>query len=93
MMNPMQSKNRFLVRRWPDGCVVFDTGTGNTHALDVLTFTAFDAIQRGDNAQAAARAACHSQFPMSSADESESMARECYERLEKCGLIPVESDR
>lgn len=93
MMNPMQLINRFLVRRWLDGCVVFDTDTGNTHALDVLTFAAFDAIQRGDNAQTATRAACHSQFPMSSADESESMARECYERLEKCGLIPLESGR
>lgn len=33
--------HRFLIRAWPDGCVVFDRLSGDTHALDPLTARVF----------------------------------------------------
>jgi len=77
---------QFLIRTWPDGSVVFNCLTGDTHALDPMTYRAFEAIQRGDNDQAAILAVCQSLSPQSPADELESMAQACYERLDKCGL-------
>ncbi|MCB2005024.1 MAG: HPr-rel-A system PqqD family peptide chaperone [Rhodoferax sp.] len=84
---------RFLVRQWADGCVIFDRQSGNTHALDPMTFAVLEAIQASDNDPASVNAACHSYFPQSSADELDSIARECCERLEKCGLIPARPTR
>lgn len=83
----MQAPHRFLVRQWADGSVVFDRQNGNTHALDPLTFDVLEALKDGDNDRASVNAVCHSHFPLSSADELDSIARECCERLEKCGLI------
>ena len=82
----MDSAHWFSIRRWPDGVVVFNRMTGDTHALDPITYAAFEATQRGDNDRTAVIAACHSLSPLSSADELESMAHACYERLEQCGL-------
>lgn len=91
-MIPPKPSHRFLVRRWPDGCVVFDRQSGSTHALDLLTFAAFEATQDSDNGRAAVAAVCQSHFPLGSADEMVSIARECCERLEKCGLIATQPD-
>lgn len=35
---------RFLLRDWDDGCVVFDRRFGNTHALDSATAEVFMAL-------------------------------------------------
>lgn len=86
----MEASLRFLVRQWADGCVIFDRLSGNTHALDLLTFDVLEALQDGDNGRASVNAACHSHFPQSSADELDCIARECCERLEKCGLIAAQ---
>jgi PqqD family protein of HPr-rel-A system len=86
-----QNSDRFLVRQWQDGCVVFDRNTGNTHALDLLTFAMLEAVDRHDKDKDAMITACHSYFPLSSANELESMVQACYERLEKCGLITTQS--
>ncbi len=92
-MELMEPSQRFLVRKWADGCVIFDRQSGNTHALDLITFAAFDALQLGDNIHAAVNAARHLHAPLSSADDLDSIARECCERLEKCGLISNQPNR
>ena len=92
-MSLTDGSNRFLVRRWADGYVIFDRHTGDTHALDPLTFDVLDTLQDGDNDSASVNAACHSHFPQSSADELESIARDCCERLEQCGLITTRPTR
>ena len=35
---------RFLLREWDDGCVIFDRRFGNTHALNSVTAEVFNAL-------------------------------------------------
>lgn len=39
--------SQFWVKNWSDGCVVFDTQSGYTHALDVDSGAVFLAFQEG----------------------------------------------
>lgn len=35
-MRPLVLSERWAVREWADGCVIYDRHTGDTHALDAL---------------------------------------------------------
>ena len=39
-----QASERFLLREWDDGCVIFDRRFGNTHALNSVTAEVFKAL-------------------------------------------------
>lgn len=39
-----QVSERFLLREWDDGCVIFDRRFGNTHALNSVTAEVFKAL-------------------------------------------------
>lgn len=87
----MMQTRRFLVRKWPDGSVVFNNMSGDTHALDALTYAAFEATEGSDEPAAAVLDTCQSHYPSRSADELESMAQACCERLETCGLTTFQT--
>jgi len=83
----MLTGQRFLVHQWPDGCAVFDQSTGNTHALDHLSYLAFVAAERlGDDSEAISLV-LKDMCPDKGQDELLGLAQACLERLKACGLI------
>lgn len=44
----MEVGGRFLVRRWVDGCVLFDLLSGDTHALTPLSCAMFLSFDSGN---------------------------------------------
>ncbi|MDR2186431.1 MAG: HPr-rel-A system PqqD family peptide chaperone [Azonexus sp.] len=87
----MPDAGRFLIRRWADGCAVFDQTSGDTHALDSASSAGFAADRQGQSALAAIDAALRGQWPEKNDEEIALLAADCLERLEACGLIRAEA--
>lgn len=83
----MVPSERYIVHQWPDGHVLFDLETGDTHALDPLSFASLMAAAgHPDPAIAIAEVILSSSSEIKD-DTLERMTEECIERLTACGLI------
>ncbi|MCL2346307.1 MAG: HPr-rel-A system PqqD family peptide chaperone [Desulfobulbus sp.] len=83
----MRLGERFLIRRWADGCAVFDQASGNTYSLDVAACAGFDAVRNNESASAAIEGVVRRQWPDKDSQEIAALVRDCLERLDACGLI------
>jgi hypothetical protein len=75
---------RFLVRRWPEGQVVFDRRFGDTHAMDSVTGLVFNALLADPGQHAVALAGLLTELP---AMERLSRANSALTQLQQLGLV------
>lgn len=84
-------ERQLLVHYWPDGCAVFDRQTGDTHAMDNIACSAVEALQNGNDARQAVRLAAYAAQPDKTAYELDQVIANCFQQLERCGLITPET--
>lgn len=83
----MGESDRFLVRHWLDGSVVFDRQFGDTHALDPAASAIFFALENGERGKSTLIAKISQFYPESPAQDIPSRVNELLEHLERLGLV------
>ncbi len=83
----MSETQRFVVRSWHDGSVVFDRNLGDTHALDSTAATLFLAIQRGENSSPFLTGAIAKYYPDSTFGELALLVDANMAHLREIGLV------
>lgn len=81
--------NRYLVRSWTDGCIVFDRKFGDTHALDPTVAAIFSAVESGNTCFSGLKEAIKLQGPNTALNELENRVRSALDHLKRLGLVDV----
>lgn len=83
---------RFLVKQWADGCVVFDSQFGDTHALDPASAAVFLSLKKGDREQAALLATLSPFCPEETKLNMASRLDALLEQLTMLGLLEANTN-
>lgn len=86
----MGESDRFLVRHWLDGSVVFDRQFGDTHALDPAASAIFLALENGERGRSTLIAKLSSFYPESPDQDIQMRVDELLEHLERSGLVSAD---
>lgn len=87
-MAPFENLAQFKVKVWPDGCIVFDLNTGDTHVLDAVSAAVFlKAIGQCADSVISGNAGILNLPPMSSA-EFDMATCHSNEQLVRLRLLP-----
>lgn len=83
----MGEDGRFLRVSWPDGSVVFDRSTGDTHAFDSFTYAVFNSLQNGRVATPILLEQVQAGFPEIPMQELQSRFGVALDQLQKLGFV------
>ncbi len=83
----MGEVGRFLLMSWPDGSVVFDRNTGDTHAFDSYTYALFNSLQSGISAMPMLFEQVQAGFPEIPLSELKSRFGLALDQLQKLGFL------
>jgi PqqD family protein of HPr-rel-A system len=83
----MDREQRFLFRRWLDGCVVFDRQLGDTHALDPTAAALFFSLQDGNAGSSSLTEVIAPQYPDSTIEELALRVDSTVAHLRSLGLV------
>jgi PqqD family protein of HPr-rel-A system len=83
----MGEAGRFLVRQWPDGWVVFDRQSGDTHALAPAAAAVLLSLEKGARDRPPLVQALSPFYPEASQQEMDSRLDDLLEQLTTLGLV------
>lgn len=83
----MGESNRFLVRQWLDGSVIFDRQFGDTHALDPAAAAVFSCSECGERDRTILIEKISSFYPEANALEMATKVEGLLEHLDRLGLV------
>lgn len=86
----MGEKDRFLIKHWADGSVVFDRQFGDTHAIDPAASSIFISLQNGERDRAGLVEKISSFYPDATAQYLNDRLDDILVNLDKLGLMKAE---